>query len=120
MRGRCGDFVAMVEDGVAYNCNHTCLEALQRMRDSWGALAAAVHRGCMCAARRARGSQLVAYLHVACWWCMPSVSYGESTVTRIAAKAMPENSLPETPGRASKQITKCISQLTIRARLACI
>jgi hypothetical protein len=27
MRGRCGDFVAMVEDGVAYNCDHTCLEA---------------------------------------------------------------------------------------------
>ena len=59
MRGRCGDFVAMVEDGVAYNCNHTGLEALQRMRDSWGC------PRCRCASRlhvcsTARGSQLVA------------------------------------------------------------
>ena len=98
-----------MEDGVAYNCDHACLEALQRMRDSWGCRcrrsASRLH---VCSTARARFAAC-RRLHVACrmvhavrqpWRvnCHPNGCQGHAG-----------KSLPETPGRATKQITKCIS-----------
>ena len=108
MRGRCGDFGAIVEDGVAYNCDPTPASKLSSACATHGdAVAGAVHHGCMRVARRARGSQLVADCMLRVGWCMPSVSYGESTVPRMVAKQRPKwKAMPAPPAARTCSCTR--------------